>query len=193
MIVKLNTNLINLFSGTYESWWEPTDFDDNGEEIPLEYNQKDLLRSISKAYEVHAKVIVDTLGIPFIKKIHFTGKSWSPREYNFNTDQLDFDLNIDLRKLIARVRELKNDKKFSEFLIEHFRSRDGFISFTPDNYDEIIASLLNKDDSFDQSIGAVIRYLASDESGEIEDSVREYWVGNGYCGLKYKYDKRREE
>ena len=66
--IELNTNLIPIFSGTYENIWEVRETSDNGEELPVDYNHGDLMASIVSEYQDHAKWIVKELNIPWIKK-----------------------------------------------------------------------------------------------------------------------------
>jgi len=64
MKVKLNTNLVPMFSGTYETLWEVIETDDNGKELPVDYDRKEFMRSIIMAYNEHTKDIVEFLAIP---------------------------------------------------------------------------------------------------------------------------------
>lgn len=186
MIRKLNTNLVRIFSGTYESIWEVSETDDDGNELEVDYKHSDLMKSIAEEYQAHAKKIKKLLNLTFINSISFTGETWSPREYNFTTDQLDFNMDINKIKLLESLRSRKNDGKLSQFLIDNYRSRDGFISFTPDNYGELVEQIVGDGDECDQAIGAYITYLAGDTFNEIEEAVYEDWQGNGYGGLDYK-------
>lgn len=189
MNLKLNTNLIPIFSGTYENIWEPEEINDDGESLPLDYEQKDLLSSIAGVYQENEEAICKTFGISFIKKIHFTGKSWSPREYNFNTDQLDFIVTIDKRLMLETLAKLNGNEEFEKYLHEHFTSYDGFMSFTPNNYKELSEEILGEHDDYIQAVSALIRFLAKDETDEIETDMHEEWAGNGYGGLDYKISK----
>jgi len=183
---ELNTNLIRLFGGTYESQWEITEIADNGEELEVEYKHNDLMAGIAREYQNHASEIVRDIELPFIKKIEFTGGFHSPREYNFSTDELDFKLELDIDELVKTLKTYKDNAEFRQYLIDHYRSRDGFISFTPDNYEELAKNIIEEGEDFDQSLGAFITYLTSDKFQEIENDIWEDWQGNGYGGTDYK-------
>jgi hypothetical protein len=187
MNIKLNTNLVPMFTGTYESIWELMDYDDDGNELELDYNHKDLMNGIVDQYNSNSDYIIRELNIPWIKSIKFTGH-WSPREYNFNTDQLDFTLSIDKEGMIKSLKSLKNDSKFESWLRDNFTSYDGFWSSTPNNYTDLYNELVSEVGSeYDQSLGALITYLAGKKSLEdIEYMVHDDWQGNGYGGLNYK-------
>lgn len=185
MKLLLNTNLIPIFSGTYENMWEVREYADSGDELTPDYKQKDLLKSIAGIYQGNEEGIRKILGVPFIKKIHFTRKTWSPREYNCNTDQLDFVVTIDKREMVKTLKKLAGNKKFDGWLNANFSSYDGFISFTPNNYRELSEEILGNGREYYQAISALIRFLAKTEYREIEQDMYGEWASNGYNGLKY--------
>lgn len=188
--IDLNTGLIfNLFSGTYENQWDVSETEDNGDELEVEYNFKDLMKSIVHVYQDHADEIVEALDIPWITSIKFDG-FFNPREYNFMTDQLEFKAEIDENAMIHALEGLKNNKEFSDFLIEHYRSRDGFWSYTPDNYSELYEQITTEGREYIQAVSALINFLSGIKDDEymqgIEGTIWESWQGNGYGGLDYQ-------
>jgi len=185
MKLQLNTNLIPIFSGTYGTNWEVTECNDDGDELELDYKHEDLMRSIMGVYQENSKDIVKDLGVKFIKSIKFDGV-FSPREYNFKTDQLDFTLTINLLSMMGELKALKDNKEFSKFLHDNYTSYDGFMSFTPNNYKELRLQILEGDSEHDQSISALITFLSKDNIKEIEGDILEDWGCNGYGGLDYK-------
>jgi hypothetical protein len=192
MKIQLNTNLIPIFSGTYESVWDIVDCDDNGNELYTVYDHNELMKGICKAYQDNADYIVSELNIPWIKKIKFTA-SYSPREYNFSTDTLDFDITVSKKDLYKALEELKGSLDFEKYLRDNFTSYDGFMSFTPNSYQDLYNEILTQGREFEQSIGAIIRYLVDSEKfigggdyyNTIESSIHESWNGNGYGGTSY--------
>jgi hypothetical protein len=200
MKIELNTDLVDIFSGTYYTVWTDsldnlTEEDENGNELDgyCDYSHDDLMKSIVEAYAKHETEIVQSLNVDFLKRVKFTD-STSPQFYNFTTDRLNFTATINKRLLMKKLDELKNDISFNDFLHERYSSRDGFWSFTPNNYKELRETIENSGDHFEQAIGAVITYLAQDvlsDSDEyydrIESTIHEYWQGNGYCGLDYRF------
>lgn len=188
MKLELNTSMVPIFTGTYQDW-EPIETDDHGEEVEIDYKHDDLMKSIVEAYQAKTPDILDILkgyGIDFIDSIKFTGGYYCPREYNFETDSLDFEIETN-DKLMATLYSLETTE-FKDFLAENFSDRDGFWSWTPNNYPELMDAIKNKTDKLDQSICAVIQYFISksENDREIDREVQEYWQANGYMGLDYK-------
>ncbi len=57
---------------------------------------------------------------------------WSPREYNFSTDRIRFDVKFNLNELKKFCwKERRAD--FNDYLQKTWSSRSGFISFVPNN------------------------------------------------------------
>jgi hypothetical protein len=192
MKIELNTNLVPIFGGTYGSNWEVYEIDDDNQELEVEFEPQDFMTSILEAYQSKAKDIEDMFkgaGMDFLTNLKFTS-TWSPREYNFKNDELNFSVSLNKAKLLAKLRELETDE-FKQFLADNYTSRDGFISWTPNNYPELMDSIKNENDDFYPSIGAVCHYLLQDNT--IEDDVLEYWNSNGYMGLDYKIVSDGEE
>ena len=64
----------------------------------------------------------------------------SPREYNFTTDCLLFtaEMSHDWReKMHHYLNKFRKDKKFQEYIEEHWYSRSGFWSWMPQSFEEI--------------------------------------------------------
>jgi hypothetical protein len=186
--LELNTGLFRIFNGCYQSIWEIQDIDDDGNELEVEYNFKDFMKGIANAYNSQTFQIewYFKQDAPFIKKLRFLGTFYSPREYNFETDTLDFELDFDKDELMKKLDELKTDGKFRKFLSENYSSRDGFWSFTPNNYDELREQIETEGDKYTQSMGALLSYLIDEKTqAEIEMDVYDFWQGNGYGGTDY--------
>lgn len=99
------------------------------------------------------------LGVTDLKVTEF----WSPREYNFNTDQVYFDLELDHQingnnPIAKYIRRNANNPYFVEFLKENYSSYDGFMSLTPSNPGRLLENL--KEDP-ERCVSAVISYLLS--------------------------------
>lgn len=78
------------------------------------------------------------------KSAKYSGMT-SPREYNFSTDHLIMDLEIDLSKIIEIIEEnepLYNG--FDKYLNKKYSSRSGFISFVSNNIRDFLAEDLEK-------------------------------------------------
>lgn len=186
MKIELNTNLVRIFTGTYNTIWEIVESADNGDELAIEYDFNEFMGSIVQTYQEERKNIVGALNIPFLTGIEFSG-SHSPREYNFRTDELDFTATINKKGLIKTIKSLKGDQVFEQYLKDNFTSRDGFMSFTPNTYSELLEQIVTQGDEFEQALGALITFLTGRELlQEVELDIYETWAGNGYAGLDYQ-------
>lgn len=109
----------------------------------------------------------------------------SPREYNFRTDRIDFDLDFD-DELIEVVKRKVNDNFFE--YIKRFGSYSGFISFYPTEKNKFYEALEGKrSDKLALAISMYIIWQLKEEGLDIEeyqrdyiDDVRDYASGNGY-------------
>ena len=61
---------------------------------------------------------------------------YMPRYYNYETDELNFTLDISDEDYQRMYDECINDPDFPKFLKNNYKSYDGFISFMADNMDE---------------------------------------------------------
>lgn len=69
----------------------------------------------------------------FIKNVKFAGIS-SPRYYNFTTDRLLIDMDVDFDALKAWVLETEERREgFNAYLKKNYTSYDGFCSFVDNN------------------------------------------------------------
>lgn len=68
---------------------------------------------------------------------------WHPRFYNFQTDELDFqievadDFEVRMRENVARFKA-EDDGTMQAYINNHWKTRDGFWSHMPESFDEII-------------------------------------------------------
>ena len=78
MKVTLNTNLVPMFSGTYESIWDIVEYNEEGtEEVMVDYDQQDFMASIASVYQDNEEQIQTDLNCSFLRGLHFTGKTYS--------------------------------------------------------------------------------------------------------------------
>jgi len=185
--IKMSTNLIPVFGGTYGNIWDDiADYTDNGEEICIQ--PSNLIEAITDLYKNNTKYILSEIvgcGVDFITEFKITGGYYSPREYNFHTNTIDVDIKVNRRKLLNKARELCNSDDFTNYLHDNYTSMSGFISYTPNNKIELLEQLETQGDEYEQSIGAIITYLLGDTAREIELRLWEDWCGNGYGILEY--------
>lgn len=76
----------------------------------------------------------------------------SPREYNFSTDcaMLDVEVKPDFAgKALARLSDARDDeglrRRMDNWITGHWRSRDGFVSFMPESWNEFMEEMLQLD------------------------------------------------
>jgi hypothetical protein len=65
-------------------------------------------------------------------KVKYTGH-WSPKEYNFRSDEADFALTISKAEVARLVALCLADERFPERLHDLYAGRDGFMSFVTDD------------------------------------------------------------
>lgn len=77
----------------------------------------------------------------------------SPKYYNFETDKIECNLEIDWPALIKWIKSHRDD--FDRYLHDNFTSYDGFVSFVPNNVSEFF---INLDDDFEKLSQVMIEY-----------------------------------
>ncbi len=95
---------------------------------------------------------------------------YHPRYYNFETDAIEFTLRYS-DKFKSRLAKYAEDNKsaFDTYLHDNFTTRDGFVSFTPNNYDEWLNGF-NDDDT--RCVSVLIGYYLNNES-DVDNN--RYW------------------
>ena len=169
MKIELNTNLIPIFNGTYGGifdfmeWIDSecdlyTDEPDYTEMLKRIDNIKheDYMKAIFECYNDNIDYINSEL--QYIKILKFTD-TYSPREYNFSTDTLDFIANVDVKGILKYLKDNQNNEKLKEYLYDKFTSRDGFTSFTPNNIEDITHEIKTKGKEYEQAISAILNYI----------------------------------
>ena len=82
---------------------------------------------------------------------------YSPKYYNFSTDEIVMDVTYSKTKILQVVKQER--EIFNQFLKDKYSSRDGFMSLTSNNYDDW---LVDFEDNEIRSIGSVLTYLFQD-------------------------------
>lgn len=196
--IELNTNLARgIFGGIYGTFWDLDGFEEQDDDgnlleygVDYEIDFREYMQSILSCYQGHTdmilNILVNGLGLTSIKGLKFVD-TFSPKEYNFKNDQLDFEIKVDAgfhMQLIGACRNLKGTEEFEKYLHDHFTSRDGFWSFTPNNIVGIEIALDDETDEYEQSVGACLSYLLEDK--ELEQDI--YFNDGGCCvyeAIKY--------
>jgi hypothetical protein len=96
------------------------------------------------------------------------GELYSPRFYNFATDQLELTVDYDKDEILNFAKE--NKEEFNSFLKDNYSSYDGFSSSTANNYSEWLEDFTNDNE---QSIGAVLTFIFEDEIDDYQEKFLE--------------------
>jgi hypothetical protein len=174
--IEVTTGLIPVINiGMYESWIDPSHaLESSLSELSVKaQNQywelfdysayKDEILKIAKNFfENNITPVLLELNAG-IKAVNVVGIH-SPKFYNFSTDVLNFDLDVDIEELREAI--LKADQKdLDNFLRETYKSYSGFISFMPKS----VIMLLNAiEDDKDRAVSAFVSYQLSKSDFDFE-------------------------
>lgn len=178
MKAKINTNLFPiLYVGMYSSNLDPdnlfhpsaidSDFEEGSSNYDSEYFDLNFKNDLYvKAVRDLAEEVLDgshtsedgiTISI-------VAGEIYSPKFYNFATDQLELEVEYNKNQILKFAKETQLE--FDDFLSEHYTSYDGFHSHTANNYEDWLSDF--KDDQV-QSIGAVLRFIYEEYSRDLQE------------------------
>lgn len=123
----------DLFAGFYESVFNNSDTINRIANYKADYtnaqydivNWKDYQNSIAE--NCTNWLFDNLLNHDIIKSMKYK-ELWSPRFYNYETDKLTIDCDIDLDALKKYCLQERREE-FGIYLFDNWRSRDGFISF----------------------------------------------------------------
>lgn len=152
-----------------DSWFDESDFDND--------------TFMEGLGELHAEAINYGIYDGPVKGVKFVDTR-SPREYNFQTDQVILDIEVDMDELYDYAH--KNEKELDEFLHERFTSYDGYWSFLPNNIKDFFGAInrtseeYNTDGDHDSCVAVLVGFYLTRESLP----VQEY--------MEYMYDKIHE-
>ena len=203
MTIKLNSNLFPIISvamyGTYlepDSMFDSYMIESDKEEGYIHFDLDYFWENFQ--YDKY-RLAIQERAHSFINGKHSENNVWvlikageiySPKFYNFSNDEIDLDVTFSKSKVLNEVN--KNITKFNEFLKERYSSRDGFNSFTANNY---IEWLEDYNDEKDTAIGAVLTYLFQETIEENRENFIQYVCCD--TDLDYRefvdYEKHDEE
>lgn len=154
------------FSGFYDSIWSGVG-DCESDNLAYEgfkhaydwhWSEQGLNDVVDQYAEEYLDLVNRTLGLHLSKN----GKASidSPREYNFRTDEIWFDVDLlveDTDRIIALMKEHRDELR--KIIREHHTSCDGFISFMSNDVDEWINHELFLSEGKVQYLSCVVHYL----------------------------------
>lgn len=172
--MKVNT-FLPLFSGFYHSVY---DLDINQEiEMIIEHhneeNNTELLYSdfnFKIDYKRYSEAIYEGIMEHIIKELpglvisHKYEELIQPKEYNFSTDSINIELEVDKQKLLQLIEE--NHELLNDKIKEKYTSCSGFISSYSNELNNWIWAIENEDESIKHKIGALIGMLCEDDFEE---------------------------
>lgn len=94
-------------------------------------------------------------------------RTYSPKYYNFETDSVIFDFEYSDELKNWMFNYVSNNDDFEKFLNYHYTSRDGFLSFTPNNWHDWLDGW--NDDEW-RCVSALLRFMIE---REIDDSEKD--------------------
>lgn len=97
-------------------------------------------------------------------------RTYHPRYYNFETDSIMFAFGYTNELRDAMYNQVKNNEHFAKFLADNYTSRDGFISYTPNNWNDWNEGWLEDDW---RCVSALLRFLL--ETNVTESEEEGYW------------------
>lgn len=205
-IINTNSSMLGnfMYHGTYETlegkmlgYVKPNDREATEKEIASIYI--DILESVLS--DALPSDVDNSFELTYIGMYH-------PRFYNFETDSIEFAFGYDnaLKMWLAKYA-VANKNDFGKWLHDNFTSRDGFYSFTPNNYVEWLEGY-NENNT--QCMSALLTYFLHNECDEDNErygfieQVNEVICENftpyeyaikfkngyvGYCVCEYDEDK----
>lgn len=171
MKANLNTNLFPIINvGMYYSCISPENvFDsyninDDFENDFSEYNADqfwdnfDFDKYKTKIQELAADFLMYEIDDENGNEIKIeAGELYSPKYYNFDTDNIELIVEFDKVKILNNV--FKDVKTFDTFLKDNYSSYDGFCSFTANNLEDWY---IDYKDEKETAVGALLTYLFKD-------------------------------
>lgn len=165
------------FYGFYNSLWDEPDFYGEAEHYGLsdKFPFWDYVKW-GEYYEALAKSFCDTIEkamSKWIERIEYTG-IWSPKEYNFVNDKVECIIRP--RKKAVQKFIYDNKEDFEQYLVDHHKSRDGFISFHPHDFESWEQTTKKFTDFSDHKsgyimLGSVLNFIADVENRERDEQI----------------------
>ena len=189
--LKLTTNLFPIVNvGMYDSLLSPEnlindyEIDEDKDNEYIKFDSNEYWSNLFDISKFRAEIL--TLATDYIKdeiKPILTGLKLgisdietvsinSPRFYNFECDELYFDLIVEDQfnnNIIDKINNLSTDEliRFNTYLKDNYSSYDGFVSFTSNNSLDVINNVKNYDE---RDISAFLNWYVFDLLNEIDEN-----------------------
>lgn len=147
-VIKYDCKSYTIFEGFYNSRL----FDWDMVSDMLQWDAHEQQRKIMVKFDIQSyenavgKKICELLS-NFVKDDEIFGEITfkqinSPREYNFETDKLEAEIEVDLAELTRRITNCKEAYiGFNRYLRTNYSHRSGFVSFIPNNCPDLFRKL----------------------------------------------------
>ena len=89
--------------------------------------------------------------------------TYSPREYNFSTDGMDYFVKVERPEMDRLARELRGNEEFLRWIKDTYGHRSGFISFMPFDKNDFFEALAGKD--AERALSMYLMWLLKTEHG----------------------------
>ena len=207
-MLKVKT-FVPIFPGFYETAWS---FDEEDMAYSLEDQKLDKDQIVdwlcmdgvnySKYEEDVAKHFTDVVMklYPFVKGWQYESLI-SPQYYNYQTDSIDVEIEIELTEFLKIFLPLLD--KFDKWVSDHYTSYDGFMSYYPNNANGWIEKTNGFTELNGHYLGAIMQFmwdigLVDELNGmEITEQDLYEWVFEEIYLLDYididEFDKFRKE
>lgn len=121
-VIELNTGILPIISvGTY------------GNEYLYEFDIEDMNDLDEYIKEAGKEVLENALENVFTNPLVTAKSVYHPKQYNFETDELEFNLEYDSEEYARLKSNALENEAFEAFLADNYSSRSGFISFLANN------------------------------------------------------------
>jgi hypothetical protein len=176
-----------LFPGFYNTYLEPNEENEiysHNQEYNTDLSYDDFEWDYKDYQERTASAFVESFEREFQDifpvEIKYQNIS-SPQYYNFSNDSINIEVDLDFDKFMEVVNE--NKENIKEYILEHYTSRDGFMSFHNNNVDVWCDSEYIMEDK-EHRVGALMEALAS-HFMDMDDII--YWTDSeGYISYTLK-------
>ena len=176
--LELTTELVGM-SGYFCTYWGyaksdyilhedmiKEDFEEGYTDIHPDYywlhfdNEKYMKEISDRTHEFMDEFLSDLLKDKFDIDIEYFAEGYNaPKEYNFRGDRHDFDIVAESFQPVLDY--CLEHKDFDQFLRDKYSSRDGFMSFTANNREDLLKDIEDNDMT---AWGAVFSFLIDQET-----------------------------
>ena len=94
----------------------------------------------------------------------------SPREYNFSNDSINIEINFKKFSKVIEILE-QNYDLFTQYIKEHYTSRDGFISIYSSYASYWMEDLKNDAENEAHKVGAVLNFILQEIEGYKDEDL----------------------